>query len=57
MFREFTIRRDQSGRWIVAETPGSVNVLAFHSHDAAEQYALREAEGDYNRVHFLPLQV
>jgi hypothetical protein len=57
VLREFTIRRDQSGRWLVAETPGSVNVLAFHSHDAAERFALSEAEGDYNRVHFLPLQV
>jgi hypothetical protein len=57
VLREFTIRRDQRGRWLVAEMPGPVSVRAFHSHNAAEQYALREAEGDYNRIHFLPSQV
>ena len=53
VLREDPIRRDQNGRWLIAETPSSANVHAFHSHDAAERYALREVEGDYDRVHFL----
>lgn len=57
VLREFTIRRDRTGHWLVAETPGAVTVRAFHNHDAAEQYALREAGGDYDRVHFLPSPV
>ena len=54
VLREFTIRRDHSGRWLVAEMPSWANVCAFYNHDAAERYALREAEGDYGRVHFIP---
>jgi hypothetical protein len=54
VLREFTIRRDRIGRLLAAETPNPASMCAFHSHDAAERYALREAEGDYDPVHFLP---
>jgi hypothetical protein len=57
VLREFIIRRDRSGRWLVAGTSNPASVCAFHSQDAAELYALREAEGDYDRVHFLPSQM
>jgi hypothetical protein len=57
VLREFTIRRDRSGHWLVAETPNPASVCAFHSEEAAERYALCEAEGDYDRVHFLASQV
>ena len=51
VLREFTIRRDASGHWLVVEEPGSVT-CAFYTCDAAERYALRAAGGDQHRVHF-----
>ena len=50
VLREFTIRRDASGHWLVLEKPGSA--CAFYTCDTAERYALRAAKGDHNRVHF-----
>jgi hypothetical protein len=57
VLRGFIIRRDQSGRWLVAETPSWANVRAFRSRDATEWYAVSKAAGDYDRVHFLLSQV
>jgi hypothetical protein len=53
VLREFTIARDQNGRWLVTETPKLV-VHAFESYTAAERFAVREAEGNCDLVHVLP---
>jgi hypothetical protein len=53
VLREFTIRRLTKGRWLVVSTPEEEERV-FENREAAERYALREAEGDLNGVHFLP---
>jgi hypothetical protein len=55
VLREFTIARDHSGRWLVTETPKLV-VHAFESYAAAERFAVRQAEGDYDLIHILPVE-
>ena len=50
VLREFTIRRDQRGRWIASETHGLLGGV-FVSCKAALRFALYEADGDSARVH------
>jgi hypothetical protein len=51
VLREFTIRRDANGHWLVVEMPG-LTERGFETSEAVERYALREAEGDRGRIHF-----
>jgi hypothetical protein len=53
VLREFTIRRDQSGRWIASETHGLLGGV-FLSRKEALRFALYEADGDVDRVHVEP---
>jgi hypothetical protein len=52
VLREFTIRHDECGRWIVSETHGQRGV--FLSCEEALRFALYEADGDAARVHLEP---
>jgi hypothetical protein len=47
---EITIRRDPAGRWVAEESHGSLGGI-FVSREAAVRFALRETDGDANRVH------
>jgi hypothetical protein len=51
VLREFTIWWDPNRGWVVAETP-SLATTVFDSREEAEHFALREAEGDPNRIIF-----
>ena len=53
VLREFTIRGLTKGRWLVVSAPNAEEWV-FEYREAAERHALGEAEGDLNRVHFLP---
>jgi len=55
VLREFTIRRDQRGRWIARETHGLLGGV-FISCKEALRFALYEADGDAARVHVDPPQ-
>lgn len=50
---EFTIWRDERGRWIAHETRGLVGGL-FVSRKEAVRFALHEAYGDRQRIHVEP---
>lgn len=49
-FREFTIRRNTRGRWIVSEIHGQTKGI-FTSLTGALRFALSEVDGDVDRVH------
>ena len=49
--REFTICRDRHGNWLAIEAHGLLGGV-FVSCEAAERFALHEADGDRRRVHF-----
>jgi hypothetical protein len=53
VLREFTIRRDQRGRWVASETHGLLGGV-FLSCKEALRFALYEADGDLARVHVEP---
>ena len=53
--REFTIRRDRRGRWLVSETHSPCRG-AFRSCKEALRFALYEGGGDVARVHAEPSQ-
>jgi hypothetical protein len=53
VLREFTIRRDQRGRWVASEAHGLLGG-EFVSCKEALRFALYEADGDAARVHFDP---
>jgi|HubBroStandDraft_6_1064221.scaffolds.fasta_scaffold3954252_1 hypothetical protein len=48
--REFTICRDRHGHWLAVEAHGLLGGV-FVSRQAAERYALHEADDDPTRVH------
>ena len=52
--RAFTIRRDNRGRWLADETHGLMGGV-FASRKEAVRFALREADGDAERVHVEPV--
>jgi hypothetical protein len=47
---EFTIRRNPGGCWLAEESHGSLGGI-FVSREAAARFALRETDGDADRVH------
>jgi hypothetical protein len=51
VLRKFTVRRDTLGGWLVIETPSGAR-RSFETSEAAERFALREAEGDRDRIYF-----
>ena len=51
--REFTIWRNQHGRWLAIESHGLLGGV-FASCKAAERFALDEADGDRERVYIVP---
>jgi len=51
--KEFVIRCDERGRWVVAEAHGLAGGL-FRSRKAAVSFALSEADDDAGRVHVEP---
>ena len=53
VLREFTIRRDQCGRWVASEAHGLLGGV-FLSRKEALRFALYEADGDAARVHVEP---
>ena len=53
VLREFTIRRDQRGRWVASEAHGLLGGV-FLSCKEALRFALYEADGDAARVHVEP---
>jgi hypothetical protein len=55
VLREFTIRRDQRGRWMARETHG-LRGGEFISCKEAFRFALYEADGDAARVRVDPSQ-
>ena len=54
VLREFTICRDRHGRWVVVETHGLLGGV-FASRKDAVHFALREADGDADRVYVEPV--
>jgi hypothetical protein len=53
--REFTICPDSHGHWLVVEAHGMLGGL-FVSRQAAERFALHEADDDPARVHVAALR-
>jgi len=51
--REFTICRNQHGRWLAIEDHGLLGGV-FTNRKAAERFALDEAGGDPHRVYIVP---
>ena len=50
VLREFTICRDRHGHWLAVEAHGLLGGV-FLSSNAAERFALREVDGDSERVY------
>lgn len=50
---QFTIRRNPGGSWLAEESHGSLGGI-FVSREAAVRFALRETDGDADRVHVEP---
>lgn len=48
--REFTVCPDRHGHWLAVEAHGLLGGV-FTSREAAERFALREADDDPERVH------
>jgi hypothetical protein len=47
---EITIRRNPGGCWVAEESRGSLGGI-FVSREAAVRFAMRETDGDADRVH------